>query len=67
MNAICIRAGKARLDLLLFQETVAREGSFKGYKLMTSVSIPVFDKRDHSVSEAIPVTRVSNGYAEVQV
>ena len=51
-NVICVRAGKAGLDLLLFQEVVVgREGSLKGYKLMTSVSTPVFDKRNHSVSE----------------
>ena len=47
----------AKPGLIYFslQEAQGREGSFKGYKLMTSVSIPVFDKRNHSVSEANPL------------
>ena len=45
---------QAWLDLLLLQEAQGREGSFKGYKLMTSVSIPVYNKKNHTVSEAHP-------------
>jgi len=34
----------------LFQEAQGKDGSFKGYKLMTSVSIPVYNKKNHTVS-----------------
>lgn len=33
------------------QQAQGREESFKGYKLMTSVSIPVYNKKNHTVSE----------------
>ena len=44
----------AKPGLIYFslQEAQGREGSFKGYKLMTSVSIPVYNKKNHTVSEA---------------
>jgi hypothetical protein len=31
------------------QEAQGKEGTFKGYKLMTSVSIPVYNKKNHTV------------------
>ena len=54
------RLVQARLDLLLLQEAQGREGSFKGYKLMTSVSIPVYNKKNHTVSEAHPFLLLLN-------
>ena len=47
-------SGLAKLGLIYFclQEAQGREGSFKGYKLMTSVSIPVYNKKNHTVSDA---------------
>ena len=50
-------SGLAKLGLIYFclQEAQGREGSFKGYKLMTSVSIPVYNKKNHTVSEANPL------------
>ena len=42
---------KPGLIYFCLQEAQGREGSFKGYKLMTSVSIPVYNKKNHTVSE----------------
>ena len=38
--------------ILLFQDAASRKDKFTGYRLMTSVSIPVFDKNNHTVSKA---------------
>ena len=46
---------KPGLIYFCLQEAQGREGSFKGYKLMTSVSIPVYNKKNHTVSEAKPL------------
>ena len=46
---------KPGLIYFCLQEAQGREGSFKGYKLMTSVSIPVYNKKNHTVSEANPL------------
>ena len=35
----------------ILQENAKRKEKFTGYRLMTSVSIPVFDKKNHTVSE----------------
>ena len=32
-------------------EAQGKEGTFKGYKLMTSVSIPVYNKKNHTVGQ----------------
>ena len=47
----------AKPGLIYFwlQEAQGREGSFKGYKLMTSVSIPVYNKKNHTVSKPYPL------------
>merc|ERR1719242_1768315 len=37
-----------KMSLTLGGEAQGREGSFKGYKLMTSVSIPVYNKKNHT-------------------
>ena len=36
-----------------FQNAASRKDKFTGYRLMTSVSIPVFDKNNHTVSTFI--------------
>ena len=38
-----------KLILPYFKEEQGKKGSFKGYKLMTSVSIPVYNKKNHTV------------------
>ena len=42
----------SRQSLIYFclQEAQGREGSLKGYKLVTSVSIPVYNKKKHTVT-----------------
>ena len=48
-------SAKPGLIYFCFQEAQGRKGSSKGYKLMTSVSIPVYNKKNHTVSEAKPL------------
>ena len=50
---ISIKWSSVVSSFLFFQELQGKEGSFKGYKLMTSVSIPVYNKKNHTVSWTI--------------
>jgi len=43
-----------KMSLSLGGEAQGREGSFKGYKLMTSVSIPVYNKKNHTSNISKP-------------
>ena len=57
IHGMLFASALAKPGLIYFclQEAQGREGSFKGYKLMTSVSIPVYNKKNHTVSEANPL------------
>ena len=46
---------KPGLIYFCLQEAQGREGRFKGYKLMTSVSAPVYNKKKYTVSEPNPI------------
>merc|ERR1711892_1413093 len=49
-------------------ELQGKEGSFKGYKLMTSVSIPVYNKKNHTVriAELLGVAGTDVPIAEIE-
>jgi len=50
------------------RELQGKEGSFKGYKLMTSVSIPVYNKKNHTVriAELLGVAGTDVPIAEIE-
>merc|ERR1711962_1555239 len=52
----------------VIHEAQGREGSFKGYKLMTSVSIPVYNKKNHTVriAELLGVAGTDVPIAEIE-
>merc|ERR1719412_2774650 len=51
-----------------FREEQGKKGSFKGYKLMTSVSIPVYNKKNHTVriAELLGVAGTDVPIAEIE-
>merc|ERR1719342_1098299 len=53
----------------VIHEAQGREGSFKGYKLMTSVSIPVYNKKNHtSIDElGIKTNKQTNPFDQVRI
>merc|ERR1719225_2091093 len=57
-----------KLSLHMGPELQGKEGSFKGYKLMTSVSIPVYNKRNQSVriAELLGVAGTDVPIAEIE-
>jgi len=57
-----------KMSLSLGGEAQGREGSFKGYKLMTSVSIPVYNKKNHTVriAELLGVAGTDVPIAEIE-
>jgi len=50
-------------------EAQEKEGTFKGYKLMTSVSIPVYNKKNHtSIDElGIKPNEIANPFGQVRI
>ena len=48
-SAQCLLFLHESLILLILQDAALRKDKFTGYRLMTSVSIPVFDKKNHTV------------------
>merc|ERR1719242_2018774 len=57
-----------KMSLSLGGEAQGREGSFKGYKLMTSVSIPVYNKKNHTIriAELLGVAGTDVPIAEIE-
>merc|ERR1719342_572429 len=51
------------------RELQGKEGSFKGYKLMTSVSIPVYNKKNHtSIDElGLKPNEIANPFGQVRI
>eukprot|EP00090_Calanus_glacialis_P023864 TRINITY_DN369_c0_g1_i2.p1 TRINITY_DN369_c0_g1~~TRINITY_DN369_c0_g1_i2.p1 ORF type:complete len:1310 (+),score=311.46 TRINITY_DN369_c0_g1_i2:336-4265(+) len=50
-------------------ELQGKEGSFKGYKLMTSVSIPVYNKKNHTTIEVLGLkpNEIANPFGQVRI
>jgi len=53
----------------IIHEAQGREGSFKGYKLMTSVSIPVYNKKNHTTIEVLGLkpNEIANPFGQVRI
>jgi len=53
----------------VIHEAQGREGSFKGYKLMTSVSIPVYNKKNHTTIEVLGLkpNEIANPFGQVRI
>merc|ERR1711892_988529 len=51
------------------RELQGKEGSFKGYKLMTSVSIPVYNKKNHTTIEVLGLkpNELANPFGQVRI
>merc|ERR1712128_124787 len=51
------------------RELQGKEGSFKGYKLMTSVSIPVYNKKNHTTIEVLGLkpNEIANPFGQVRI
>jgi len=51
------------------RELQEKEGSFKGYKLMTSVSIPVYNKKNHTTIEVLGLkpNELANPFGQVRI
>jgi len=50
-------------------EAQNKEGTFKGYKLMTSVSIPVYNKKNHTTIEELGIkpNEIANPFGQVRI
>merc|ERR1719228_2920037 len=51
------------------RELQGKEGSFKGYKLMTSVSIPVYNKKNHTTIDVLGLkpNEIANPFGQVRI
>merc|ERR1719481_1167503 len=60
---------KEPTTLRKIHEAQNKEGTFKGYKLMTSVSIPVYNKKNHtSIDElGIKPNEIANPFGQVRI
>jgi len=53
----------------IIHQAQGREESFKGYKLMTSVSIPVYNKKNHTTIEVLGLkaNEIANPFGQVRI